>query len=255
MARGRLISRTLGSSRKFAALAVNAGRLGEFAQALYPLLVSHSDDFGRQAGDAFTVKHAVFPTSPRREADFAAALLAMDRVGIVQLYEADGQQVVQIVDFDEHQPGLTKRTRSRFPGIPENFTGMTGNSISIEQNRTEQKGSEQNRTALTRRETDPMPAGFDDFWKAYPKKKSRSDAERAWRKLAPSPELTQRIMDAIAAQRTTPDWSKDGGQFIPYPATWLNGRRWEDEPASQMSVVHGGKSKLTNALERASGDW
>lgn len=71
-------------------------------------------------------------------------------------------------------------------------------------------------------------SGFDSFWSVYPKKKSRSDAEKAWRKLAPSPELTQQILDAVAAQLDTPDWTKDAGRYIPYPATWLNGQRWND---------------------------
>lgn len=225
MARGRLISRTLGSSRKFAALHKQAGKLGEFAQSLYPLLVACADDFGRQSGDAFTVKMAVFPSSPRREDEFTAALTAMHHVGLIQWYEANDGQVVQIVQFDEHQPGLSKRTASKFAEPPVNFTGAPGNSPLIEQNRTEQKGTEPKRTALTRRNDDL----FSAFWLAYPKKKSRSDAEKAWRKLAPSPELTQRIMDAVAAQRNSPDWLKEGGKYIPYPASWLNARRWEDE--------------------------
>jgi hypothetical protein len=29
---------------------------------------------------------------------------------------------------------------------------------------------------------------------------------------------------------TSAEWTKDGGQFIPHPATWLNQKRWEDEP-------------------------
>src|SRR3954463_725787 len=107
MARGRMISRTLGSSRKFLALHVKLGRLADFAQALFPLLVSCSDDFGRQAGDALTVKLAVFPGSPHAEADFAAALTAMHNVRLIDWFEADGRQVIQIVDFDAHQPGLS----------------------------------------------------------------------------------------------------------------------------------------------------
>lgn len=141
MARGRLISRTLGSSRKFAALLREAGKLGEFAQALFPMLVSHSDDFGRMAGDAFTVKHAVFPTSPRKESDFTVVLGAMSRVGLIEWYDADGQQVLQIVDFDSHQPGLHKRTASKFPGNSGKFPEIPSQS-----NRTESKGIEGNRT-------------------------------------------------------------------------------------------------------------
>ena len=36
------------------------------------------------------------------------------------------------------------------------------------------------------------------------------------------------MLKAIEAQKRTPDWFKQEGQFIPYPATWLNGKRWED---------------------------
>ena len=37
------------------------------------------------------------------------------------------------------------------------------------------------------------------------------------------------LIDAIEKQKQTPDWNKENGKYIPYPATWLNGRRWEDE--------------------------
>jgi hypothetical protein len=220
MARGRLISRTLGSSRKFAALIAHAGKLGEFAQSLYPLLVANSDDHGRMAGDAFTVKHAVFPTSARKESEFGSALLAMHNSRLIHLYEANGLQLIQIMDFDAHQPGLHKRVESKFPGSPGKFP-----EIPAQSNRRELKGIEEKGTAL--RAVDE----FDGFWSAYPKKKSKTDAERAWRKLAPSADLVQRILTAVASQRLCDDWTKSGGQFIPFPASWLNARRWEDEMA------------------------
>ncbi|RNF93802.1 hypothetical protein EFK07_03350 [Pseudomonas putida] len=34
---------------------------------------------------------------------------------------------------------------------------------------------------------------------------------------------------ALAAWSKSHDWTKDSGQFIPHAATWLNGKRWEDE--------------------------
>jgi hypothetical protein len=74
---------------------------------------------------------------------------------------------------------------------------------------------------------------FEDFWKAYPKKKSKSDAEKAWKKINPQNGLSETILAAVESQKLTEDWRKDGGRFIPYPATWLNGKRWADE----LSVV------------------
>ena len=33
----------------------------------------------------------------------------------------------------------------------------------------------------------------------------------------------------VNAQKLSRQWQKDGGQYIPNPATWLNQGRWEDE--------------------------
>lgn len=71
--------------------------------------------------------------------------------------------------------------------------------------------------------------GFDAFWSAYPKKKSRADALKAWNKLRPDDALQQLMISAVRVHGATAEWMKDGGQFIPLGATWINGRRWEDE--------------------------
>jgi len=72
-------------------------------------------------------------------------------------------------------------------------------------------------------------SSFSDFWAVYPKKKAKPEAEKAWKKLKPDEELFMRMVKAIDIQKKSPDWLKDNGQFIPYPATWLNGKRWDDE--------------------------
>ena len=91
------------------------GSLAEFAQALYPLLVAHTDDFGREPGDPFTVKSTIDPSSPRSLAHLVDALVALEAVGLVKIYQDGGRILLQIIDFDEHQRGLHKRTTSKFP--------------------------------------------------------------------------------------------------------------------------------------------
>jgi len=78
-----------------------------------------------------------------------------------------------------------------------------------------------------------MLESFDLFWKEYPKKRGKETAERAWLKIAPNNGLCETIITAIKKQKTWPDWVKDCGQFIPYPASWLNQKRWEDEIGEQ----------------------
>lgn len=74
-----------------------------------------------------------------------------------------------------------------------------------------------------------VDASFEQFWTAYPKRKSRGVAERAFQRLNPSAALLAVMVKAIERAKASEQWAKDGGQFIPYPATWLTARGWEDE--------------------------
>lgn len=72
------------------------------------------------------------------------------------------------------------------------------------------------------------PDRFERFWDAWPKghKKARRSAVRAWDKLKASDKLLDRMAEALQQQMQSDQWKRG---FVPYPATWLNGRRWEDE--------------------------
>lgn len=71
--------------------------------------------------------------------------------------------------------------------------------------------------------------GFAEFWAAYPRKKSKATAERAWAKIRPGEKLQAEILAALEQAKQGRDWQKEDGQYIPYPASWLNARGWEDE--------------------------
>lgn len=75
---------------------------------------------------------------------------------------------------------------------------------------------------------DQKPNGFDEFWKVYPKKASKGAAEKAFAKAIKEVSLEEMIT-AVKKQMTTKQWIRDGGQYIPYPSTWLNQKRWLDE--------------------------
>ncbi len=70
---------------------------------------------------------------------------------------------------------------------------------------------------------------FEDFWQIYPKKQAKLDARKAWSKLNPSLELVQAILAAVEVQKRSQEWRKDGGQWVPLPASWLRAGRWMDE--------------------------
>ncbi len=75
----------------------------------------------------------------------------------------------------------------------------------------------------------PELVDFERFWSIYPRKVSKADAKKAWAKIKVNADLFNLMAKALAAWTVSADWTKDGGQFIPHAATWLNGKRWEDE--------------------------
>jgi len=70
---------------------------------------------------------------------------------------------------------------------------------------------------------------FALFWKEYPKKRDKEKTYKWFKTHKPNKELVNIMLNQITRLKQTKDWQKDNGQFIPYPTTWLNGRRWEDE--------------------------
>ena len=71
---------------------------------------------------------------------------------------------------------------------------------------------------------------FEIFWQEYPKKISKKKASEKFLKLKCA--LLPIILEALKKQKASPAWQENGGQFVPHPATWLNGERWTDDVQS-----------------------
>lgn len=88
---------------------------------------------------------------------------------------------------------------------------------------------------------------FDEFWQAYPKKRDRPRARKSFFKIKNLSDVFSHLMKGLEQQKASADWQKDGGQYIPYPSTWLNGERWEDEWPTQTQPPAQGPVHLTQA--------
>lgn len=79
--------------------------------------------------------------------------------------------------------------------------------------------------------SDRTSVTFDAWWDAYPRKTGKAAAVKTWARMT--------ITDREAAASILPEhvayWERERTpkHFIPHPATWLNGRRWEDELPEQ----------------------
>ncbi len=163
-------------------------------------------------------------------------------------YQVDGERYIQVVNFTKHQNPHIKESASEIPA-PDKHSASTVQE-------PDKHGSSPADSLLLIPDsgfplTDshiPSPAGsgcapkmtkeamFKLFWEAYPKKKSKGQAEKAWNKLKPDELLLKLILSKLQEARSSPEWTRDGGQYIPYPATWLNAKGWEDEQVEVLNV-------------------
>lgn len=160
----------------------------------------------------------------------------------LRMIECDGVTLT-FTNFTRRQydkPSDTpEQTRIRKQKSREKSRVNTGTSENVTPSHAQEKRREdKTRVEETRTDTLARPAhgrgahypeDFEKFWEQYPNKKAKDRALKAWLALRPSVELQATILAAIGRQRQGRDWLKDGGQFIPHPATWLNSAGWMDE--------------------------
>ena len=75
---------------------------------------------------------------------------------------------------------------------------------------------------------------FNQFYEAYPKKVSKANVEKWFNKNKPDDELFKKIMTSLENYKRSKQWQDK--QYIPYPSTWLNQKRWEDEIEVEKTV-------------------
>lgn len=85
----------------------------------------------------------------------------------------------------------------------------------------------------------PGESPFDAFWRAYPRKTGKGDARNKFAK-ALTKTTFETIMTALERVKGSAQWQRDGGQYIPHPATWLNQERWDDDPSAAGGSADGG---------------
>lgn len=143
-------------------------------------------------------------------------------------------RIITVVKYDEYQSRdrqsgrqMTGDTSVKRQADDKQMTGQTSvkrqqynNNNNINKGTMEQGNNESLRS---------LPDRFEDFWSAYPRKTDKAGARKAFEKLNPDEELLTDMIIAIGKQKNSQQWLESGGRFIPYPASWLNHRRWEDE--------------------------
>ena len=214
---------------------------GPVAQLLFAGLWCLADREGRLEDKPRLIKAELFPYY---DCDVNGELTELERLGFVRRYKVGDVAVIEVLNFKKHQTPHNTEKASALPAYPGQqpleAAPAAGNGELTVNPPLENDGKTPDSLIPDSLIPDslipdtPIPpkgasAGFAEFWSAYPLKKAKATAEKAWAKLKPSADLQASILSAIAAHKLSADWQRDGGQYIPHPTTWLNQRRWEDE--------------------------
>jgi len=249
------------------------------ARILFAALWCEADREGRLEDRPKRIKAECLPYD---DADVDALLEQLARAGFIARYCIGEARYIAVLNFAKHQNPHVKEAASIIPApdgtglagagtgqAPDEHSASTGraqckHSASTVQAPDENGTSPADSLLLIPDSKNPPPtprkrgAGvgsasrlkvvqaddrFAEFWQAYPRKVAKPAAEKAWRKVAAEADA---IMAGLGRAVGSEQWRKDGGQFIPHPATWLNGRRWEDSIAVP-SVVASGYFKSSEA--------
>lgn len=109
----------------------------------------------------------------------------------------------------------------------------------------------------TRRSSSRYPAEFEEWWESYPRKVGKREAAKAWKQTRGERPATSEVIAVTEALGETEQWRKDGGSYVPYPATWLRRGGWEDDPGSLggRSDGEGERGSITGAGREYDEAW
>lgn len=158
----------------------------------------------------------------------------LNACGFIVRYIIDGQAFIEIPNFTKHQnphckeqastiPPYTKpgasmvQARCKHGSTPEVARLIPDSLLLIPEVNTCSPDGERARIEKPKDR-------FDEFWKAYPRKQAKAQAQKAWKKAHINGDF-----DSVVAALTTQAAACTDLQFFPLASTWLNGRRWEDE--------------------------
>lgn len=210
----------------------NVDQLSAFEETVFYRLIVNCDDYGRMDGRPKILISKLFPLKEVRVKQMEDALRALTSAELVTLYTVDGKPFLQMKTWDKHQQMRAKKSKYPAPadGVPSldiNCNQMISSDSKCSRNPIQSESEYET-------ESNPNDAGaFDRFWAAYPKKAGKGAAMQAFRRITGVP--VDVMLYAIEQQRHSRQWQEDNGRYIPNPATWLNQRRWEDEPVEPQS--------------------
>lgn len=208
-------------------------KLSREGRLLYVGLITLGDDDGRFKGAPALLRSQVYPYDDDvKVADVAKWLKEIEDQKLIVGYEVDGQPYFFHPKWETYQHIREDRRKdSNIPAPNFEFPPLTTSGQPNDNQAATKAPHSIVKVSKVKvsKDTPGQESAFQVFWEKYPNKKAKKAAWKAWVKLDYTPELGQRIMAGLTAAVASEQWTKDGGRYVPHPATWINGERWEDD--------------------------
>lgn len=153
------------------------------------------------------------------------ALRRLREGNMIETAKATRGVYVTVLNYDKYQE-------------PKNYEGNAeGNAKETRRKREgmQEKQEWKNERIKEEKQTQPSQekttgeSRFETFWKSYPKKVAKKDALKAWEKQKCGNGIFETVMEKLEQFKSSNAWTRDNGRYIPNPASWINGERWNDE--------------------------
>ena len=166
------------------------------------------------------------------------AMDLFEKIGLVKIQETGEiylAQIKEMIGKETDKAELMRRKRAKDKLIGNIVTQMLPRCYpEIEKDIDKEKETEIEKDTNIEIIND-WEIKFDKFYKNYPKKVQKQNVKKWFKKNNPNDELFNIILNKLEEFKQSNNWKKDNGQYIPYPTTWLNQKRWEDETIKQKS--------------------
>jgi hypothetical protein len=212
-------------------------------------LESYVDDNGVGKDDLPLIAADVFPrdlsANPRDTlARLSEAISILDEGGLVVRYELDGEDLLYIDRWNKQQR-IDKPARGRFrrpDGTLEyseevdraSYASPRDGLASPPEVLAPGTGEQGNRGTGNSCASADAEREFAEWYESYPRKRGKGQALKAYKAARKKTDAETLL---LTLKRQIPALTAKGIEFAPYPATWLNGERWDDEPDGQTVIA------------------
>ncbi|EMI1839671.1 replication protein [Acinetobacter baumannii] len=216
----------------------------------YLLIVRKTRGWNKQA-DSISLSQFVKATGYNKDT-VQKGLLILEEMGVIIRLETDKQinewsLTDQIITTENHTKNSPSENLAMLKNSTEPYENLVSNHTKNSPHNNNNKNKEKQGVGYSE--------NFEKFWSAYPTCKRKSDKSGTYKTFTKHEGgfAIETLLSILEKQKSDVSWTKQDGEFIPSPSTWLNQKQWENEYWFQVnsSVV---APDFSNA-QLQYGDW